>query len=355
MSHNVEIRGLAKTYGQQHALRDLDLDITAGEFYTLLGSSGSGKTTTLMAIAGFVEPDRGSIRIGGRDVLGLAPEKRGLGVVFQSYALFPTMDVANNVAFPLKMRGVAREEIVKRVRRALQLVHLDKLGERRVTQLSGGQQQRVALARAIVFEPPVLLMDEPLGALDRQLREELQIEIRRLQRALGLTVCYVTHDQEEALSMSDRVAVMADASLQQVGSPAEVYERPANLFVARFLGESNILACRPVASGQVELAGCGVVTQAAAITGIAQPAHLLLRPEALRVTAEAVPGGLPARVEQVDYLGASIRVMVSSAAGPVVVRLSRLERPAALAPGGDIHLSWQPEDARLFDGAGHAL
>jgi ABC-type Fe3+/spermidine/putrescine transport system ATPase subunit len=233
----VVLAGLTRYYGETAAVREVSLAVGAGEFVTLLGPSGSGKTTTLMIVAGFVEPSAGDVRIGGRSVLGLPPHRRNLGVVFQSYALFPHMPVFDNVAFPLRMRRVDRTETRRRVAAALDMVQLGALAERRIHQLSGGQQQRVALARALVFEPPVLLMDEPLGALDRKLREQMQLEIKRLQRALGLTAIYVTHDQEEALLLSDRVAIMHEGAIHQVGAPAEVYERPATAFVADFVGE----------------------------------------------------------------------------------------------------------------------
>src|SRR5262249_30604158 len=242
-SHGAEVKlvGLSRDYGEVVAVRDLNLTIAPGEFLTLLGPSGSGKTTTLMMVAGFVHPTAGDIFLDGRSVVAVAPHRRNLGIVFQSYALFPHMSVFDNVAFPLRMRHVAPQELRRRVEEALALVHLGPMGARRIQQLSGGQQQRVALARALVFRPPVLLMDEPLGALDRKLREQMQLEIKRIQHTLGLTVLYVTHDQEEALILSDRIAIMHDGVLHQVGTPAEVYERPTTAVVADFVGESNML------------------------------------------------------------------------------------------------------------------
>ena len=237
-----QLRGVRKTYdGETLVVKDLDLDIFDGEFLTLLGPSGSGKTTTLMMLAGFETPTAGQIMLAGRDLARVPPHRRDIGVVFQNYALFPHMTVAENIAFPLSVRGVPRSDIAVRVARALDTVRLSGFGERRPAQLSGGQQQRVALARALVFEPKLVLMDEPLGALDKQLREEMQLEIRRLHERLGITIVYVTHDQAEALTMSDRIAVFHRGVIQQIDTPAAVYEQPRNAFVASFIGESNRL------------------------------------------------------------------------------------------------------------------
>ena len=214
-------------------MQSVDLTVAAGEFLTLLGPSGSGKTTTLMMLAGFVDPSAGDIWIGGQDIVALPPERRDIGMVFQNYALFPHMTVFDNVAFPLRMRGVDRQVQREGVQEALDLVQLGQMGERKIQQLSGGQQQRVALARALVFRPPLLLMDEPLGALDRKLRDQMQFEIKRIQQTLGLTVVYVTHDQEEALGMSDRIAIMNDGVIHQVGTPREVYEHPSDCLCCR--------------------------------------------------------------------------------------------------------------------------
>ena len=235
------MRGLTRRYGSMVALDGVDLDVAQGEFLTLLGPSGSGKTTLLMILAGFTRPDAGSIRFGGVEVVRTPPHKRNLGVVFQSYALFPHMDVAANVAFPLVLRGVNGAERTRRVNAALELVQLGALGGRRVQELSGGQRQRVALARAIVFEPGILLMDEPLSALDKKLREQMQIELRHLHRRLGTTVIYVTHDQREALTMSDRVAVIDHGRVAQIDTPRRLYEAPASHFVADFIGDSTFL------------------------------------------------------------------------------------------------------------------
>ncbi len=237
----IRLSDLWKTYGDTIAVAGCDLTIAAGEFCTLLGPSGSGKTTTLMMLAGFAQPDRGEIFVDERPITKLPPQKRDLGVVFQNYALFPRMTVFENVAFPLQMRRSTRAEVRERVKRVLEIVELTGLEARYPGQLSGGQQQRVALARAIVFEPRVLLMDEPLGALDKKLRSALQLEIKHLQQRLNVTVVYVTHDQEEALTMSDQIVVMRDGKIEQAGTPEQVYEEPLTVFVANFVGESNLL------------------------------------------------------------------------------------------------------------------
>jgi putative spermidine/putrescine transport system ATP-binding protein len=237
----IAVRGLRRRYGSMVALDGLDLDVARGEFLTLLGPSGSGKTTLLMILAGFTRPDAGSIRFGNVEMVRTPPHKRDLGVVFQSYALFPHMDVAANVAFPLVLRGIKGPELKRRVHSALELVRLEELGFRRVDQLSGGQRQRVALARAIVFEPGILLMDEPLSALDKKLREQMQIELRHLHQRLGTTVIYVTHDQREALTMSDRIAVIDHGRIAQIDTPERLYEAPASHFVADFIGDSTFL------------------------------------------------------------------------------------------------------------------
>src|SRR6516162_11941982 len=237
----VELRGLTKRYGEETVVDALAASIAPGEFFSLLGPSGSGKTTTLMMVAGFVRPDGGTVLLDGKDIAAVAPHRRGFGMVFQNYAVFPHLNVFENIAFPLRARRWAKDAIGERVRSALELVRLGRFADRDARQLSGGQQQRVALARAIVFHPPVVLMDEPLGALDKNLRFEMQVEIKEIQQRLGMTVLYVTHDQEEAMSMSDRIAIMDHGRIYQIGSPAEVYERPANPFVGRFLGEANLI------------------------------------------------------------------------------------------------------------------
>jgi len=240
-SLNISIHDVTKTYGDFYALKNVSLEVTSGEFLTLLGPSGSGKTTLLMVLAGFTSPDYGSVKFGDEEVILKPPHLRGIGMVFQNYALFPHMNVAENVGYPQKLRGVSKEETRKSVEEALATVKLDGLGHRRVDELSGGQRQRVALARAIVFKPKILLMDEPLSALDKKLREEMQIELRQLHDSLNMTTVYVTHDQKEALTMSDRIAVINDGQLMQLGTPNQIYQSPNNAFIADFIGESSLL------------------------------------------------------------------------------------------------------------------
>ncbi|MGE0240651.1 MAG: ABC transporter ATP-binding protein [Parvibaculaceae bacterium] len=305
----ITIRTLNKTYGPYRALDALDLDIAGGEFLTLLGPSGSGKSTLLMAIAGFLRPDSGLIRFGGTDVTRLEPHKRNIGVVFQNYALFPHMSVAGNVAYPLKLRRMSKAEIARRVAWALALVKLEGFGERGIHQLSGGQRQRVALARAVVFEPSVLLMDEPLSALDKKLREHMQIEIRRLHETLRVTTIYVTHDQREALTMSDRIAVINHGRFAQIGAPQALYERPASKFVAEFIGDATLLPLDPGAK-QPSFRGRPVKTRDKA-DGSAS--HVVLRPEKLRLvgTAEAAPWNrFAGTIDDIVYQGESVLLSV---------------------------------------------
>jgi len=307
-------------------------------------------------VAGFVEPDAGSIRIGGVAVERVPPEKRNLGVVFQSYALFPHMNVAENVGFALRMRHAGRAETQERVGKALAMVGLDGFGARRVEQLSGGQQQRVALARALIFEPPLLLMDEPLGALDRKLREQMQGEIKNLQRSLGLTVLYVTHDQEEAMFMSDRIAIMANGAIAQFGPPAEIYDHPVSAFVADFLGESNLWAVRVVRVEDEKafvVPGSGdkpVVT--ALIRGPAPhgSARLMLRPESLTILAagRSAENEIAGVVDRTDFVGPSVRILVKTAFGVACVRSPR--EPGGVPPsvGAHVRLGWGSASAAVF-------
>ena len=312
----ITIRNLRKTYGDVCALDSVDLDVRSGEFLTLLGPSGSGKTTLLMVLAGFIRPDQGSLKFGDAEVIRLEPHKRDVGMVFQNYALFPHMDVATNIAFPLKLRGVTGAEIERRVANALEMVKLGGYGARRVDQLSGGQRQRVALARAIVFEPRIVLMDEPLSALDKQLRELMQIELRQLHVKLGTTTIYVTHDQREALTMSDRIAVINGGKVQQLDAPRVIYEQPANRFVAEFIGESSFLkvAC---ASGEVRCAGqlLRVANNNSQTTG---SMLLMVRPERVQILGDAAHDGcnvLEARVAEVIYQGDTFLVQAVLADG----------------------------------------
>ncbi|RUW58981.1 ABC transporter ATP-binding protein [Mesorhizobium sp. M7A.F.Ca.US.008.03.1.1] len=302
----IGMRGIEKRFGSVAVLRDLNLDVEAGEFLTLLGPSGSGKTTLLMILAGFVRANAGSIRVGGDEIITTPPHKRNIGMVFQNYALFPHMNVFHNIAFPLKQRGVAAAETAERVEKALDLVKLQGLGERRVDQLSGGQRQRVALARAIVFEPRIVLMDEPLSALDKGLREHMQIELRALHRRLGMTTVYVTHDQREAITMSDRIAVMNAGRIEQLDKPETLYARPQTRFVAGFIGESNFIPveCR---NGSVWYEDRRIHT--AAPTPAAGRHLMVVRPEKLQLLANAEPASgvnvLEAKVSDIIYQGDS--------------------------------------------------
>jgi putative spermidine/putrescine transport system ATP-binding protein len=277
----ITIRGITKTFGHVKALDEVSIDVASREFITLLGPSGSGKTTLLMVLAGFVRPDCGSVKFGDEEVITKPPHKRDVGMVFQNYALFPHMNVFNNIAYPLKLRQRARTEIEERVNQVLDLVQLDGFGDRGVDQLSGGQRQRVALARAIVFEPRILLMDEPLSALDKQLREQMQIEIKQLHEKLDMTIVYVTHDQREALTMSDRVAVVNEGRFAQVDAPEDLYSRPRNRFVADFVGESSFL---PVAvhDGVVQLEGNELMVSVPPVSADRRQL-LVVRPERLEV------------------------------------------------------------------------
>jgi putative spermidine/putrescine transport system ATP-binding protein len=348
----LELRNLRKTYGAVVALDDLSLSLTRGEFLTLLGPSGSGKTSTLMMIAGLVAPSGGSILLEGQPIDPLPPYRRDIGVVFQSYALFPHMTAGRNVAFPLEMRRVPQVEIERRVAAALALVGLSGHGDRYPRELSGGQQQRVALARAMVFEPKILLMDEPLGALDRALREQMQLEILRLHRELHISVVYVTHDQEEALVMSDRIAVFNHGRLEQVGPAQELYERPATQFVAGFIGESNFFAGTVVESAngycQVE---AGDLTLLARDGGVATAATAIVavRPERIDIAPAHEPNAwgtnsAAGTLTEVIYLGRSRKCLMRLSTGQEVSSYQPAGTPE-IAPGTAVRLTWSADDA----------
>ena len=305
MASQVSIRNVCKSYENFTALQDVSLDINPGEFVTLLGPSGSGKTTLLMVLAGFVRASSGSVKVNGEELLLAPPHKRGIGMVFQNYALFPHMTVAQNVAYPLRLRKVRREEIAEKVRHALSVVRMEELGERDIRHLSGGQRQRVALARAIVFEPSIMLMDEPLSALDKQLREHMQIEIRRLHDRLGMTTIYVTHDQTEALTMSDRIAIINKGRLAQFDTPEAIYERPASKFVADFIGETAFVPLDE-ARGEFTAFGNRFHTTGAVPDGAGKP-WLALRPDRAILLDEPIDSlnCLPGVVRQRVYQGDS--------------------------------------------------
>jgi putative spermidine/putrescine transport system ATP-binding protein len=351
----LEIEGLSKHYGPTVAVREVSLDVRDGEFVVLLGPSGCGKTTTLRMIAGFVAPTMGRVRIGGQDVTTLPPWKRNAGMVFQSYALFPHLSVAENVAFGLEMRNVPKSEIGGRVTEALRLVRLAGYAERLPRQLSGGQQQRVALARALVIRPDVLLLDEPLSNLDAKLRETVRVEIRELQHELGITTVMVTHDQEEALIMADRLVVMSEGSVRQVGSQRDLYERPADRFVAGFVGRSNLLPGKVVGPGRFQTDG-GVAI--ACRDGAMGPGVVALRPERL-VLGPAVSGldnRLDGTVELVSYLGASIDVHVRvSPADRVVVSLPNRADGKVPNEGDPTVVGWPADAAVVLAGENNAV
>ncbi|WP_203337593.1 ABC transporter ATP-binding protein [Nocardioides limicola] len=350
---------MSKYYAKSCVVDDVNLASQPGEFLTLLGPSGSGKTTTLRMIAGFLNCDRGSISIQGRDVTGVPAHKRGTGMVFQHYALFPHLTAEQNVAFPLRMRGMGRREARATARSMLERMHLDGRGQHLPAQLSGGQQQRVALARALVFEPTLLLMDEPLGALDKKLRDALQIEIVNICREIGVTVVYVTHDQEEALAMSDRIAIYKDGRIAQIGTGEELYERPASVFVSQFIGSSNVIEGDYDAQLGVlrSRAGSVRVEESAAVgTSCAKggPASLVIRPERIEVCSEGTPlasgrSHLTGLLEESTYLGSVHRYQVQLADGTTVqARMPALAR-ADVWVGDRVQVVWNDRDAVLLE------
>ena len=342
----LELVELSKRYGDHAAVKNFTLDVADGEFVVLLGPSGCGKTTTLRMIAGFVEPSGGRTRIGARDVTFLPPWRRNTGMVFQSYALFPHLTVAENIAFGLEMRRRPTSEIAARTAEALRLVRLESFADRLPRQLSGGQQQRVALARALAIRPDVLLLDEPLSNLDAKLREEVRIEIRQLQRQLGLTAVMVTHDQEEALTVADRLVVMANGEIRQIGTQRDLYERPSDRFVAGFVGRSTFLEGRVTRPGEFETrGGLRLVCRSGEVAG---EAVLALRPERLILDpAVTLDNHLPGEVEFVSYLGASIETHVRiSPADRVVVQVPNRAEAALPAVGSKIQVG-SPRDAGM--------
>lgn len=327
----VQLKDLECRYGDVVAVDRISLDIAPGEFVSLLGPSGSGKTTTLMMMAGFAQPTFGSILVGGRNMAEIPPHKRDIGMVFQSYALFPHMSVADNVDYPLRVRGVSKSERAARTAKALELVRLPikDFGSRKPPQLSGGQQQRVALARALVYEPRVLLMDEPMGALDRNLRSTLQLEIKALHERIGVTIVNVTHDQEEALTMSDRIALFREGKIEQFGTARELYEEPVSAFAARFLGEANILD--PAQAGTL-----------GSLDPSGNPSRTMIRPERVRITSPE-SGLVSGRLQEVVYLGGITRATVDTTVGPFIVKVPSAE--ARLTRDDIVGLSWHPSAA----------
>jgi spermidine/putrescine transport system ATP-binding protein len=345
----IELRGVSKRYGNNVALRSLDLEIRDGEFFCLLGPSGCGKTTTLNLVGGFVAPTEGTIWLRGQRIDTLPPHKRPVNTVFQSYALFPHMSVRDNVAFGLKMDRVKRQETARRVNEALALVGLEEYGDRTPAQLSGGQQQRVAVARALVKRPAVLLLDEPLGALDLKLRQRLQVELSQIHREVGTTFVYVTHDQEEAMSMADRIAVMNLGLIEQLGTPFEIYRRPTSRFVADFIGDANFLDVEVAGDVAVLADGTRVPCRPSGRNGAAT---LMIRPESLRI-GDGGPAAASVRGRAVlsSFLGTRVRVAVESGACPVPLMVSvHGEAPSAVpAADAELTVSWSPEDSILLE------
>ncbi|WP_394890438.1 ABC transporter ATP-binding protein [Mesorhizobium sp. AaZ16] len=349
----VQFINVSKTYdGMTRVVDNLQLSIEEGEFVTLLGPSGSGKTTSLMMLAGFEAPTSGQILIGDRDVTLLPPQHRNTGVVFQNYALFPNMNVRDNVGFPLRIRHVGSAEIAERVNKALTMVRMEGFADRAINQLSGGQQQRIALARVLVFEPRVVLMDEPLGALDKQLRQHMQLEIKHLHERLGLTVLFVTHDQEEALTMSDRVAVFHQGIIQQIGSPNDLYERPANRFVAEFLGDNNVYDCdilrREGGLAVVKLSDGQLISAREPEMAEGGKFAVCIRPEAIKLAAPSstAQSKIRATVEETIYLGQGTKVRARW--GSLEVTATFAGRSAAsLEKGSTIDLFVDPHDIHL--------
>ena len=346
----VRIQNVNKFYGENHVVRDLTLDVYEGEFLTILGSSGCGKTTTLRMVAGFEQPTNGKILVGGTDMAEKEPYERDVNTVFQSYALFPHMSVHDNVAYGLKMKRTPKKEIEERVLAMLELVQLGGFENRMPAQLSGGQKQRVAIARALINRPKVLLLDEPLGALDLKLRKQMQLELKRLQRKLNITFIYVTHDQEEALTMSDRIAVMHDGVMEQVGVPKEIYEAPESKFVATFIGETNLFEGMV---GSVSGDRVSIAVESGSILGRGEGftenemVAVSVRPERMQYSLTPVEGfTIQGLVKEQIYIGSVLKSIVMLANGHEL----KLERLAgdALPEDGPVYLYWNPEDARLI-------
>jgi putative spermidine/putrescine transport system ATP-binding protein len=348
----LSLRNVVKSYdGRTNAVDDITIEIERGEFITFLGPSGSGKTTTLLMIAGFEYPTHGVIELDGQDLIHSEPYERNIGMVFQNYALFPHMTAAKNVLFPLRMRGFPKREMQSRVENILTLVGLSHFAERYPRELSGGQQQRVALARGLVFDPDVLLLDEPLGALDKNLREQMQVEIKRIHREVGITMIYVTHDQTEAMTMSDRIAVFSSGRLEQIGSPLDVYNRPANRFVGEFVGDSNFFAGRidTTTPGVAHLAGIGPVKIAARGASPTGEVDVLIRPERLRPvgSTDGADNVFDMTIDDIINYGDSLLAIGKTCGLPIRARVVGSE-PNALAPGRTIKLGWAATDAHVL-------
>ena len=347
---DVKLESVVKRFDDVVAVDGITLEIPSGSFFALLGPSGCGKTTTLRMIGGFEEPDEGAIYLGDRDVVGLPPYRRDVNTVFQSYALFPHLSLFDNVAFGLRRKGVEKQQVKGRVEQMLRLVGLEGMGSRRPRQLSGGQQQRVALARALVNRPQVLLLDEPLGALDLKLRKQMQLELKAIQHDLGLTFVHVTHDQEEAMTMADAIAVMNKGRIEQLGPPTELYERPATAFVAGFLGVSNLLRGAVSAPGRVRLdSGDDIVAEVGDRTG---RVAVGIRPEKIRLGPSANGGNsLAGTVKETAYVGVATQYVVETGAGTLIVYVQNDGEAVSLQPGARATLSWSPSTSFVVDPA----
>jgi putative spermidine/putrescine transport system ATP-binding protein len=357
---HVRFESVQKSYdGVNLIIKDLNLNIKKGEFVTMLGPSGSGKTTCLMMLAGFEPATQGEIIFDGRSINNIPPHKRGIGMVFQNYALFPHMTVAQNLAFPLEVRKMQKVEIDEKIKRALDMVEMGEFGNRRPAQLSGGQQQRIALARALVFEAELVLMDEPLGALDKQLREQMQYEIKNIHEQLGVTVVYVTHDQSEALTMSDRICVFEDGIIQQLASPDDLYERPDNAFVAQFIGENNTLlgTVDSINDGIAEVTLDSrekVLALAVNVEGEGKRTTLSIRPERVVINPDEsqVAYTLDGHVQKLVYLGDHIRCLMTVAGNEeFIIKVQNTSGSQPLTVGEDVRISWIAEDCRALDAA----
>jgi spermidine/putrescine transport system ATP-binding protein len=349
---SIELSGLTKRFSEI-AVDNIDLTVASGEFFSLLGPSGCGKTTTLRLIAGFEQPTSGRILLDGVDVSGVPPHRRNVNTVFQSYALFPFLDVFDNVAFGLRHQGVGKADLKSRVNKALDLVAMTSFAKRRPGQLSGGQQQRVALARALVLNPAVLLLDEPLGALDAKLRRSLKVELKALQERVGITFLYVTHDQEEALTMSDRLAVMNAGRIVQIGTPREVYEDPADTYVADFLGAANLMEVEVVSAGALRVGDFALTSNRCEQT-MAGSAHAVIRPERVRIEEHGSAGEnrVPAMVERVVFLGSATEVLLRLAPGvPVQALIQNDGSRSDLTQGTPVHVFLPPDALRVLAGA----
>lgn len=355
----LSLQHITKNFGEGDVLRDISLDVARGEFVTLLGASGCGKTTTLRIISGLETPDEGTVLLDGKDVTALPPECRPVNTVFQSYALFPHMNVEKNVAYGLRVRGMDKASIAKRVREMLELVQMEDYAKRMPSQLSGGQRQRIAIARALAPEPELLLLDEPLGALDLQLRRQMQLELKRLQKKLGITFVYITHDQEEAINMSDRIAVMRGGRFEQIGTPEEIYDEPKTHYVAQFIGRSTIL------DGTVESVGrnmavirgaCGSfrVDASRALLIAEESCEVCVRTERMRASSVPIEGfDLPATVREARYAGGSVLTYVTLKNGTEAVATSEGRLSDALKPGSTAYLYWNPAQAAVIGGTSH--